>query len=79
MEDLRTFYDVLEISETASAAEAATAYKRMVKEYHPDRLVGLPEHLTKLRKDAEEKWQESMAGDSGLLGRAGGSRQARAV
>jgi hypothetical protein len=30
----------------------------MVKEYHPDRLVGLPEHLTKLRKDAEEKWRE---------------------
>ena len=43
MEDLRTFYDVLEIPETASAAEASAAYKRMVKEYHPDRLVGLPD------------------------------------
>lgn len=58
MEDLRTYYDVLEIPETASATEASAAYKRMVKEYHPDRLVDLPEHLTRLRKDAEEKWQE---------------------
>jgi DnaJ-class molecular chaperone len=61
MEDLPTFYDVLEIAETASPAEASAAYRRMVKEYHPDRLVGLPDHLTKLREDAQEKWQEIQA------------------
>ncbi|MGA3027199.1 MAG: TonB family protein [Bryobacteraceae bacterium] len=56
MDDLGTYYDVLEIPESASQEDALSAYRRLVKEYHPDRLVGMPDHLQKLRKDAEEKY-----------------------
>ena len=45
MEDFSTYYDVLEIPETASEVDATTAYRRLVKEYHPDKLVGMPDHL----------------------------------
>ena len=58
MDDLHTYYDVLEIPESASQAEVSKAKRRLALEYHPDRLEGLPEHLTKLRKDADEKWHE---------------------
>ncbi len=58
MEDFSTYYDVLEIPETASQEDTVSAYRRLVKEYHPDKLVGMPDHLKKLRQDAEEKWRE---------------------
>ncbi len=51
---MKSFYEVLEIPEWASAAEIRSAYLRLVREYHPDRV---PEHLTKLRADAEEKFK----------------------
>src|SRR6266481_6357304 len=51
---MKSFYEVLEIPEWASTAEIRSAYLRLVREYHPDRV---PEHLTKLRLDAEEKFK----------------------
>jgi len=50
--DFDTFYDVLEVKESATQAEIRAAFLRLAKEYHPDRV---PEHLSRLRKDAEEK------------------------
>ena len=52
---MRSFYDILEIAERATLAEIRSAYLRLAREYHPDRI---PEHLTKLRADAEEKFKE---------------------
>src|SRR6185437_8050034 len=49
---MNSFYEILEVSPSASTAEIRTSYLRLAREYHPDRV---PEHLTKLRADAEEK------------------------
>src|SRR5260221_5668800 len=47
-----SYYEILEVSPAASAAEIRAAYLELARQYHPDRV---PEHLTKLRADAEEK------------------------
>jgi len=52
MDQSKTFYDVLEISESASRDEIKAAHRRLITEYHPDKI---PEHLTRLRRDAEER------------------------
>lgn len=47
-------YKILEITKSASTDEVKKAYRKMVKKYHPDKLVGLgKEHL----KGANEKFQ----------------------
>jgi curved DNA-binding protein CbpA len=50
-----TYYSLLEISETASAAEIKTAYLRIVREVHPDRLANAPSYW---QRQAEEKTKE---------------------
>lgn len=54
---LREAYGVLDIGEGASDDEVKRAYKRMMNQHHPDKLVakGLPEEMVKL---ATEKTQE---------------------
>ena len=52
---MKSFYEILEIPEWASAAEIRSAYLKLAREYHPDRV---PEHLTKLRADAEDKFKQ---------------------
>ena len=48
-------YRILEIETSASDSELKTAYRKMVKKYHPDKLIGLgDEHL----KGAKEKFQK---------------------
>ena len=50
-----TYYSVLEVSETASAAEIKAAYLRLIREVHPDRLANAP---TYWQRQAEEKTKE---------------------
>ena len=52
--DLARAYEILDISETASDAEVKKAYRRLMNQHHPDKLVakGLPEEMMKL---AEQK------------------------
>lgn len=51
-------YKILEIETSASDSELKTAYRKMVKKYHPDKLIGLGnEHL----KGAKEKFQKIQA------------------
>jgi len=52
MDESKTLYDVLEISESATQDEIKAAHRRLITEYHPDKI---PEHLTRLRRDAEER------------------------
>lgn len=52
---MKSFYEILEVSPLASPAEIRAAYLSLAREYHPDRV---PEHLTKLRADAEEKLKQ---------------------
>ena len=52
---MKSFYDILEVSPSAPLADIRAAYLKLAREYHPDRV---PEYLTKLRADAEEKVKE---------------------
>ena len=54
---LAAAYQTLGVASTASDAEIKTAYRRLMKENHPDKLVarGLPENMIKL---AQEKVQQ---------------------
>ena len=50
-----TPYRVLGVTEDASDAEVDQAYRRLISQYHPDKLVGVAEDL---RRQAEEKASE---------------------
>lgn len=52
---MKSHYQILEVSSSADTAEIRSAYLRLAREYHPDRV---PEHLTRLRADAEEKLKQ---------------------
>ncbi len=47
-----TPYRVLGVTEDASDAEVDQAYRRLISQYHPDKLVGVAEEL---RREAEAK------------------------
>ena len=51
------YYSILGITKTASAAEIKKAYRRLMSQHHPDKLVakGLPDEMITL---ATEKTQE---------------------
>ncbi len=57
-------YAVLDVSETASDAEVKKAYRRLINQHHPDKLVakGLPEEMMKLA--AEKTHQIKQAYDA---------------
>ena len=50
-----TYYSLLEISEAVSAAEIKTAYLRLIREVHPDRLANAPAYW---QRQAEQKTKE---------------------
>lgn len=47
-----TYYSLLEVTETASALEIRTAYRRLMRDVHPDRLANAPVYWQRI---AEEK------------------------
>ncbi len=48
-------YEILEISKNASDVEVKKAYRKMVKKYHPDKLIGLGEEHV---KGGKQKFQQ---------------------
>ena len=50
---LKQAYEVLDIDESASPAEIKKAYRRLLSQHHPDKLVakGLPEEMMKIATD----------------------------
>jgi hypothetical protein len=51
----KNYYEILELPESATQQEIKDAYRHLAQQYHPDKI---PEHLTKLRHEAEEKLKE---------------------
>jgi curved DNA-binding protein CbpA len=50
-----TYYSLLEVSEVATATEIKSAYIRLIREVHPDRLANAPAYW---QRQAEEKAKE---------------------
>ena len=50
-----TYYSILEVSEVATAAEIKSAYIRVIRDVHPDRLANAPAYW---QRQAEEKAKE---------------------
>jgi DnaJ like chaperone protein len=59
-QSLSKAYDILDVSKSASDAEVKKAYRRLMSQHHPDKLIakGLPEEMIKF---ATEKTQEIKA------------------
>ncbi|MFI3140986.1 MAG: DnaJ domain-containing protein [Clostridia bacterium] len=68
---MRDPYDVLGISRSANATEIKAAYRKLAKQYHPDRYINSP-----LAESANAKMQEiNEAYDAIISGNAGNSHQ----
>ena len=53
MAEKRCYYEVLEVERTASGDEIATSYRRLARQYHPDRNPGDQEAITRFKEAAE--------------------------
>lgn len=54
-----TYYTVLNVKETASAAEIKTAYRDLIKQVHPDTIATLAPYLRKIAEDKAKEITEA--------------------
>jgi DnaJ like chaperone protein len=68
--DLQSAYNVLGVEAAASDKEVKTAYRRLMNQHHPDKLVskGLPESMVTI---AEQKTHEILAAYERIKGERG--------
>ena len=61
VKDVNKYYAVLKVSENATDEEVKKAYRKLVSEYHPDKIEskGLPEEFVKFANDKFKEIQEA--------------------
>ncbi len=52
---LRNWYRILGVAETAGAEEIAAAYRRLIRQYHPDKVEGLGVELRQLANEKSKQ------------------------
>jgi DnaJ like chaperone protein len=59
--DLKNAYSILGVEEGASAAEVKKAYRRLMSQHHPDKLIskGLPEEMIQIATDKSQQIQKA--------------------
>lgn len=57
--DLERAYSILKISSNSTIDEIKTAYKNRIKEYHPDKTVGLGEEIQKISQLKTQELNEA--------------------
>jgi DnaJ like chaperone protein len=59
--DIDGYYAVLGVEKSSSADEIKKAYRKLVQEYHPDKIAakGLPEEFTRFAQDKFREIQEA--------------------
>ena len=81
MANPRCYYEVLEVSRTASASEISTSYRKLAVKYHPDKNPGDEEALGRFKEaseafevlhDPEKRALYDKYGHAGVNGSAGG-------
>jgi hypothetical protein len=56
----KEWWDVLGISENATIEDANKAYRLLIKQYHPDRLVGLADEFIQLAEQRSRELNEAL-------------------
>lgn len=58
MSDIATYYEILGVNESASMDEVRTAFVRLARQYHPDSIQLIPDHLDHIKRDAKERFEQ---------------------
>jgi len=81
MPDQRDYYEVLEVSQTASDGEISTSYRKLAIMFHPDKNPGDDEAIARFKEaseafevlnDPEKRQRYDRYGHAGVNGQSGG-------